>query len=131
MRTPFEWRALSRPNCGPGLRSPGGFDRRDVLVAALLHDVGKTIAGLGTYGRVIATLSGVVGGVGMAEHWQQTQGFTRRVGLYLRYPELGAELLEVAGSAPIVVAWSRDHHRDPATWSVPVELGELLVRCDK
>ena len=31
---------------------------RPVLAAALLHDVGKTESGLGTYGRVIATISG-------------------------------------------------------------------------
>src|SRR5687768_17393517 len=36
-------------------------DRPDeVLVAALLHDVGKIESGLGTFGRVGATIAGVV-----------------------------------------------------------------------
>lgn len=104
--------------------------RRAVMAMAVLHDVGKTISGLRTYGRVVATLSGLVGGADMAEVWQQTSGFTRRVGLYLRYPELGAELLEVRGADPWVVAWSREHHELPETWTVPREVGELLVRCD-
>src|SRR4051794_33612483 len=40
----------------------GAEATRPVLAAALLHDVGKIDSGLGTYGRVIATLSAKVGG---------------------------------------------------------------------
>ena len=47
-----------------GLR-PGDEDARWILTAALTHDVGKTVAGLGTYGRVMATLSAAAGGAGM------------------------------------------------------------------
>lgn len=111
---------------------PRGIQRRDeALVAALLHDVGKTAAGLGTYGRVVATLSGALGGDGVAELWQDTTGFTRKVGMYLRYTELGAELLAVAGSRPWVVAWAREHHRPEAEWSLPAEIGRLLVAADE
>ena len=85
-------------------------DRRPVLAAALLHDVGKTVSGLGTYGRVIATLSAAVGGRDQAEAWSTTRGFTRNVGLYLRHPELGADQLALAGSDPLTVAWAREHH---------------------
>ena len=35
---------------------------RPVMAAALLHDVGKVTSGLGTYGRVMATLSARVAG---------------------------------------------------------------------
>ncbi|MFM7069366.1 MAG: hypothetical protein ACKOYM_07910, partial [Actinomycetes bacterium] len=40
-----------------------------VVTAALTHDVGKTVSGLGTYGRVVATLSEAVGGASMATAW--------------------------------------------------------------
>ena len=104
--------------------------RRAVMAAALLHDVGKTQAGLRTYGRVVATLSGAVGGKDFAEHWQDTAGFTRKVGLYLRYPTLGSEMLQVAESHPWVVAWAAEHHEPEDAWTVPVEVGRLLESAD-
>ena len=104
--------------------------RRAAVAAALMHDVGKSAAGLRTYGRVVATLSGAVGGKAFAEHWQDTAGFTRKVGLYLRYPELGAEQLMVAGSDPWVVAWAREHHRPEEDWTLPVEVGRVLAAAD-
>lgn len=102
-----------------------------VMTAALLHDVGKLVPDLGTYGRVVATLSGWVGGADMADVWADTTGFTRKVGLYLKYPELGADLLAVAGSDDRVVAWSREHHMAEEEWSVPLEEGRLLVAADE
>ena len=105
-------------------------DRRPVLAAALLHDVGKTVSGLGTYGRVIATLSAAVGGRDQAEAWSTTRGFTRNVGLYLRHPELGADQLALAGSAPLTVAWAREHHLPAERWTVPADLGEILKTAD-
>lgn len=105
---------------------------RDVaLAAALLHDVGKSEAGLGTYGRVIATLSGAMGGLEMAELWQTKSGFTRKVGLYLRYGIIGAETLELAGSDPRVIAWSIEHHLPPDAWTVPEEFGRVLTAADE
>jgi hypothetical protein len=47
-----------------------------VLAAALLHDCGKTVSGLGTYGRVIATLSVKLAGTEQALAWRETRGFT-------------------------------------------------------
>ncbi|MFN8051086.1 MAG: HD domain-containing protein [Acidimicrobiales bacterium] len=105
--------------------------REVALAAALLHDVGKSEARLGTYGRVIATVSGVVGGLDMAEIWQERTGFTRKVGLYLRYGIIGAEMLELAGSDPVVIAWSIEHHLPEDAWSVPVGFGRLLVAADE
>ena len=59
------WRSMSGPDrrhaVGVAQRVEvmlGDEASRPVLAAALLHDVGKTEAGIGTYGRVIATLSG-------------------------------------------------------------------------
>lgn len=103
---------------------------RWVVAAALLHDVGKTVAGLGTYGRVVATLSEAVGGRSMATAWSESRGITRRVGLYLRYPELGADLLRVAGSDERVVAWSVEHHLPEEDWTVPPAAGRVLAAAD-
>ncbi len=94
-----------------------------VVAAALLHDVGKTVAHLGPYGRVIATVSGGVAGETTARRWVETRGFTRRVGQYVLYPELGVDLLRMAGSDPLVIAWSREHHLPEDEWSVPVDGG--------
>ncbi len=101
------------------------------LVAALMHDIGKVEAGLGTYGRTIATVSGLVGGLDLAEIWQEKTGFTRKVGLYLRYTIIGAEMLELAGSDDRVIAWSIEHHLPEDAWSVPVEFGRILAAADE
>lgn len=101
------------------------------LAAALLHDVGKTEAHLGTYGRTVATVSGAVGGLDLAEIWQEKSGFTRKVGLYLRYGIIGQEMLQLAGSDDRVVAWSVEHHLPEDAWTVPVEFGRILVAADE
>ena len=101
-----------------------------IMAVALLHDVGKTVAGLGTYGRVIATLSAMVAGEDTARLWARGRGFTRRVGLYLDYPNLGVDLLELAGSDPVVIAWSREHHLPPEEWSIDRDLGAVLAEAD-
>jgi hypothetical protein len=111
-------------------RALGHEATRPVLAAALLHDVGKVEAGLGTYGRVIATLSAKVAGADMASSWRRQRGFARRVGLYLHHDRLGGDLLELAGSDPVTVAWAREHHRPEAEWTVPRELAEALKAAD-
>ena len=106
-------------------------DHAWIITAALLHDVGKVASGLRTYGRVVATLCGVFGGRDLAEIWQRGSGITRRVGMYLRYGDIGAEMLELAQSDPRVVAWSMEHHGAPESWAVPRAAGELLVAADR
>ncbi|NLA36625.1 MAG: hypothetical protein GX868_13215 [Actinobacteria bacterium] len=101
------------------------------LAAALLHDIGKVSAGLGTYGRVVAALCEAAGGADMAEIWQQRPGITRRIGMYLRYTEIGVDLLRLAESDPVVVAWSREHHLDEGEWTVPVAFGRVLAAADE
>ena len=131
------WRSMS----GPDRRHSVEVARRvqvalgdeatpPVLAAALLHDVGKTVPRLGTFGRVIATLSEAVAGQDTGRHWVETSGFTRRVGQYVLYPELGVDLLKMAGSDDLVVAWSREHHLPEAEWTVDPELGRVLQAAD-
>ena len=67
---------------------------------ALLHDIGKLDARLGVYGRVVATVAGAAAGRDMADAWSERGGITRRVGLSLCHPELGAARIRLAvGSA--------------------------------
>jgi hypothetical protein len=62
-----------------------GEGDREAMAAALLHDVGKLRCGLGTFGRVAATLVGPHG---------------RRFRLYHDHERIGADMLRAAGSAP-------------------------------
>lgn len=109
----------------------GSDATRPVMAAALMHDVGKTVAGLGTYGRVVATLSSALAGDEYARDWQRSTGLTRRVGLYLQYPQFGADLLSMAGSDELAVAWAREHHMAPEEWTVPREIGDALTAADR
>lgn len=110
--------------------TPDEPDARWIMAAALTHDVGKSVSGLGTYGRVVATLSEAVGGADMGGVWADRRGMTRKVGLYMQYPKLGADLLAVAGSDERVVAWAAEHHQPSENWSVPQDAGQLLSDAD-
>jgi hypothetical protein len=131
------WRRLS----GPDRRHAAGVAReveralgheatRPVLAAALLHDVGKIESGLRTYGRVVATLSAAVAGREAAREWRKGRGFVRRVGLYLLHPELGGDLLAMAGSDPLTVAWAREHHLPPDRQSIDPAIAAALTAAD-
>jgi putative nucleotidyltransferase with HDIG domain len=61
---------------------------RDEVAGALLHDVGKAAAGLGTFGRVVATIAG-----------PRTARFRR----YHDHERLGADMLAAAGSSAVTV----------------------------
>jgi hypothetical protein len=111
-------------------RALGHEATRPVLAAALLHDVGKLDSGLGTYGRVVATLASSVAGRGAAHDWSRARGFTRRVGLYVRHPELGGDMLALAGSDPLTVTWTREHHLPPEEWTLPSHLANVLKSAD-
>lgn len=111
-------------------RTLGHEASRPVVAAALLHDVGKVESGLRTYGRVVATLCGKVSGPEMAPSWRKRRGFTRRVGLYLLHAEIGAEMLELAGSDRLTVAWTREHHQPVDMWTVPGHLADALKAAD-
>lgn len=111
-------------------RAMGDEATRPVLAAALLHDVGKVESGLGTYGRVIATVSAKVAGADMASTWRRQRGFARRVGLYLHHDRLGGDLLELTGSDPLTVAWAREHHRPEEEWTVDRAVGATLKAAD-
>lgn len=97
---------------------------RPVVAAALLHDVGKVEAGLGTLARVPATLLGLAAGRQRAARWEG------RIGVYLRHDAVGAELLRIAGADPLTVAWAAEHHLPSPRWTVPVPVGSALKAAD-
>jgi hypothetical protein len=103
---------------------------RPVLAAALLHDVGKVAARLGTGRRVVATVLGRGADRQKALAWSNAGGFRRRVGLYLRHGELGSDLLALAGSDPLTVAWAREHHLPPEQWTVVPAVAAVLAEAD-
>lgn len=113
-----------------GLTNRLGEAERPVVAAALLHDIGKLASGLGTAGRVLATLLGMTVRQGTVATWSQAKGFRRRVADYLRHPEEGEILLTRAGSDPFTVAWAAEHHRPPRYWTVDRRLGEALAGAD-
>lgn len=112
-------------------RRLGAGAGRPVLAAALLHDVGKVVADLGPCGRVVATLAALVVGRSRVEGWGRTAtGSVGRMGLYLRHPELGGDLLLRAGSDPLTVAWAREHHLPTDRWTPPRSVAEALKAAD-
>ena len=60
----------------------------------------------------------------------RSTGFTRRVGMYLLHPELGGDLLAMAGSDPLTVAWTREHHKPSDQWTIDLEVARVLKDCD-
>ena len=111
-------------------RSLGHEATPAVMAAALLHDVGKVDAGLGVYGRVVATISGAVAGRDTARDWVKAGGFTRRVGLYLEHPRYSGDMLGMVDSDPFTEAWGREHHLPEDEWTVDVDLGRVLRDAD-
>jgi HD domain len=102
------------------------------LAAALLHDIGKLDARLGVYGRVVATVSGAATNGDLAEAWSDKRGFTRRVGLYLRHPERGADRIRLAGGPEEAAQWAAAHH-DPGSWDalgIPRPVVDALAAAD-
>ena len=67
---------------------------RDEMAAALLHDVGKIECGLGTFGRVAATVVGPR---------------TDRFRTYHDHELIGVDLLTAAGSTPATLELARWH----------------------
>lgn len=116
-----------------GEEVPEGF-----VAAALLHDVGKIEASLGTFGRVFATVAAVAVGRQRLADFEPPAGagagavarWRRRVARYLRHDAIGAGLLQEAGSSPLTVGWAREHHLAESRWTVDLRLGRWLKLAD-
>lgn len=94
-------------------------DRRDLIRAALLHDIGKRRSNLGMIGRSLASL--------FAKLRLPVRGSWRQ---YLDHGSLGATELAELGSEKLVVDFTRHHHgRRPAT--LPIEDWDMLKSADR
>lgn len=116
---------------GDGSALPEAF-----VAAALLHDVGKIEAQLGTFGRVWATLAALALGRQRVVQWDAA-GAGGRVGekrrsmaRYLEHDRLGADLLQRAGSDELTICWARQHHLPETRWTLDGRLGGYLKQAD-
>ncbi len=112
-------------------RDLAGFERDEVLAAALLHDSGKVFADFGTFARVGATLVWFLVPNSMADRWSQRgSGWRRRLSDYRRHPELGSIQLARHDARPLVRLWAAEHHRSLEAWATPHSVGLVLKQCD-
>jgi hypothetical protein len=124
--------------------SPADDSRRAVLAAALLHDVGKLDADLGTLGRVATTMVTATGAgrrwatrAGTAEGrgplhrpWRHPSQWQDAVAAYRDHPRIGGAYLRAAGSPALTVAWAAEHHQRPERWTVPLDVATALHAAD-
>jgi hypothetical protein len=132
---------------------PDHLPTREFIAAALLHDIGKTKARLGTIGRVAATVAAVALGREKVVAWVAPRAgaatarraggdrlqrrspwspreWQARMGLYLMHDSIGAGLLQEVGSDLLTVTWAREHHLPESRWSVEPNLGHALKEAD-
>jgi len=113
----------------PSSGEPG----RDVVASALLHDVGKVEAGLGTIARSIVTALAIAVGrprLVASPTGPKESRWRRRTRLYLTHDRVGAQLLQHAGSAPTTVTWALEHHMDRARWTLEPRIADALKAAD-
>ena len=110
---------------------------RPVVAAALLHDVGKVEAGLGTFARVVVTVAAMLVGRerlvaagGRAARRGCRRGWSERSGAYLTHDRIGADLLRAAGADPLTSTWAAEHHLPEARWSIDHRLAAALKAAD-
>ena len=88
-----------------------GHADRELLQAALLHDVGK--GNQRTRDRVAYVVAARMRLAGTLARRGTATRMAQAVGRSLRHSDVGAMLLEQAGASPRVVALTRLHHSEP------------------
>lgn len=122
--------AVARRVSAADRAGPTGVETETLLAAALLHDVGKLEASLGTFSRVGATFAALAFGRSRLTSWAPRRSALGRVGRYLAHDRLGADLLRDAGSDPLIVTWAGQHHLPPERWDLPAAAAAILKAAD-
>ena len=97
-----------------GLRKLGETDQ-DLMVAALLHDIGKTRVPVSVWERSLVVLAERVSPV-RAEKYSSgsPSGWKRAFVVKTQHPHWGAEMAQQAGSSKLVVTLIEKHHNPVA-----------------
>lgn len=96
-----------------------GIADHDVVMAALLHDVGKRHSRLGLFGRALASVLIRLGAP-----------LPRRVGAYRDHGAIGAGELSRA-SAPALAVDFAMHHHGPRPETIQHDIWAVLVKADQ
>lgn len=88
-----------------------GLTTRDLLVAALLHDIGKSRFHLYLWERVMVVVIRAFGPAA-ASRWgkRQSTGWRRPFAIYQQHAQWGAEMAMAAGCSPLTVELIQKHH---------------------
>lgn len=103
-----------------------GRDNPDLLVAALLHDIGKTKMALHWWERVIVVLGGVLW-PGRSKIWGlgQAKGWRRAFVIKANHPAWGAAMAAAVGCSPLTVELIAGH-QTPIAKDDPGRVATLL-----
>jgi hypothetical protein len=100
----------------------------DLLVAALLHDVGKSGGGLRLWHRVLIVLIRALRPRLLAQlASDEPRSWRYSFFVYQHHPELGAELAQAAGCSPTTVELIRRHQQPPANNPLRTHEDKLLA----
>ena len=101
---------------------------RDLLVAALLHDVGKSGGGLRLWHRVLIVLIRALR-TPLLDRLASEEPRSWRYPFFVhqQHPELGAELAQAAGCSPATVELIRRHQEPPASNLLRTHRDKLLA----
>jgi hypothetical protein len=82
----------------------------DLLVAALLHDVGKCLYPLRVWERVLIVLAGALS-PRLLDRWGsgEPRGWQRPFVVAMQHPAWGADLVRLQGATPLAVELIRQH----------------------